>query len=598
VRRRSSGLRRKERWPLPLFLVLIVLAWRWLWGVCWSPFQVACFEGVGHGDHHQHFYGWLAYAAARPAAIVPPLFANWTWPLPIPLLYADPIPIAALLFRPAARFLLINFQYFSALSLISMLISAMCGYLLGCRIVGSRLSGCALGTLLALAPPAILRLQHGHEALSLHCLLVIPITLLILRKATLWLWCLLLFVAAGVHAYFLALLVPFAILRTFSAEMRPSACWEALASQVRRQRICQRIRLQKAIQGASADLLARLLDGGCLMIALGLGMILFGYAAGGMAAAAAGDLWNANLNSLLDSQGHSSIFSPLQKIEPYQWEGFSYLGTIITVMVALSPYRVLGRDPQAGDPWQPALFPSPRLYWGMITCFLLFSFGLRIYLGSQLVVSLEHLARAFHAEVIYQTFRATGRFTWPAYYSLLLWGFCTVARSVRNHKALAAIILVGLLETHIPTMASVKSVFAQRQQEGVQWQQHAGRTTLERNLAANLLAADIFYNATGNPLLRTPEIPPFFVQAVKPEILTNYLPYLARRPWGFDQARGGNPCALASAAVQRASDQGLRPPLLLMKQRTALTCTQMELAPRVRLNDRLSLYTGRSIRTP
>ena len=585
-----DNFRAKYHWHLIILLGFIFLAWRWLWGLCWNPLDTACFEGPGYGDHNQHFYGWLAYAAAKPESIIPPMFSNWTWPTAIPLLYTDPIPIAAILFRPLFQLLLIKFQYFSALSLISMLISAICGFLLGWRIAGSRLSGCALGVLLALAPPAILRLQHGHEALSLHCLLVMAITLLILRTSALWLWGLLLFVAAGVHAYYLPLLLPFAILRTFSPEIRPSACWQEIASRLFLQR--------RALLTSSADLLARLLDAGCLVFVVFLAMILFGYAEGGMAAAAVGDLWTANVISLLDSQGHSSIFRPLQKIEPYQSEGFSYLGVIITVMVGLSLYRLLQQDPRLRDRSQPSLFPSPRLYWALIACFLLYSFGLRIYLGNQLVMSLEHFAKAINADVIYETFRSTGRFTWPAYYSLLVWGFCTVARFLRNPTALAAIIFVGLLETHIPTMAGVKSTLAQRHDAGMQWQQQSGMTLLEQKLAASLGASDVFYNATGNPAFQAREIPPFFVQAVKPAIHTNYLPYLARRPREFDRNSGENPCALVVHAVQRASEQGLRPPLLLMKNRTALTCTQVQLSPRLRLNDRLSVYEGRSIRTP
>jgi hypothetical protein len=569
------NFRGKYRWHLILLLGFIFLAWRWLWGFCWNPMDTACFEGPGHGDHNQHFYGWLAYAAGKPEYVVPPMFSNWTWPTVIPLLYTDPIPIAAILFRPVYQLFLIKFQYFSLLSLINMLISALCGYLLGCRIVGSRLSGCTLGVLLALAPPAILRLHNGHEALSLHCMLVIPITLLMLRNSTLWIWALLIFVATGIHAYYLPLLFPFAILRTISAEMNPTHTFSEWASISLRQ--------PNAPQGVSSDLLARLMDAGCLLLVFFLGVILFGYAAGGMTPAAEGDLWSANLVALLDSQGHSSVFSPLKKIEPYQWEGFSYLGIIITILVSLSLYRLLQRDPLPRGGSVATAFPSPRIYWALILLALLFSFGLHFYLGEQKV----------HLDDLYYTFRGTGRFTWPAYYSLLLWGFCTVARSVRNQKALAMIIFIFLLETHIPTMAKAKTTIAQRHQAGVEWQQRAGISDPQREIAATLETSDVFYNATGDPEFQAKKIPTFFAQAVNPSIHTNYSPYLARKPLRFDQMNSGNGCELAVNAIRLASEQGLQKPLLLLKNRTARTCKQLEFTRRVRLGDGISIYSAK-----
>jgi hypothetical protein len=580
-----ASFRGKYRWYLIILLGFIFLAWRWLWGFCWNPLDTACFEGPGHGDHNQHFYGWLAYAAGKPESVVPPMFSNWTWPTVIPLLYADPIPIAAILFRPVYQLLLIKFQYFSALSLISMLISALCGYILGSRTAGSRLSGCALGVLLALAPPAILRLHNGHEALSLHCLLVIPITLLVVRNSTLWIWALLIFVATGVHGYYLPLLLPFAILRTISVEMKPTDIFYEWVSRVLRQR--------NAPPGVSSDLLARLMDASCLLLAVFLGVIVFGYAAGGMSPAAKGDLWSANVVALLDSQGLSSIFRPLKKIEPYQWEGFSYLGIIVTVLLTLSLYRWLQRDPRVIDRSEPALFPSPRIYWGLIVMALLYSFGLRVYLGNQLILSLESLVQAAHLDGIYNTLRSTGRFTWPAYYSLLIWGFCTVARSVRNPGALAAIIFVCLLETHIPTLAKVKTTIALRHEAGVQWQQRAGINDLEQKLAATLATSDVFYNATGDPEFQAKAIPTFFAQAVNPAIHTNYSPYLARKPLRFNKINSGDPCAMAVSAIRLATEQGLKKPVLLLKNRTARTCKQLEFTRRVRLDDGISIYLAK-----
>jgi hypothetical protein len=584
-----AKVRDKYHWHLIILLGFIFLAWRWLWGFCWNPLDTACYEGPAAEDYNQHFYGWLAYAAGKPESVVPPMFSNWTWPAVIPLLYTDPIPLAAILFRPVYQLLLINFQYFSLLSLINMLISAFCGYLLGCRIVGSRLSGCALGVLLALAPPAIARLT-GHEALSLHCLLVIPITLLMLRNSTLWIWALLTFVATGVHAYYLPLLLPFAILRTISAEMNPTIVFNEWGSRFLRQR--------NAPARISSDLLARLMDAGCLILAFLIGVILFGYAAGGMNPASERDQWSANMIAFFDSQGHSSIFRPLKKIEPFQWEGFSYLGIIITILVSLSLYHLLQRDSRLKGGSGATLFPSPRIYWALVLLALFFSFGLYFYLGEQKLLSLQSFAEKTHLDSIYFTFRATGRFIWPAYYSLLLWGFCTVGRSVRNHKALAVIIFVCLLETHIPTLALKNANLAQRHEAGVHWQQRARNSNPEGELSAILAESDIFYNATGDPAFQANKIKKLFPQAANPTIHTNYSPYLSRKPLRFDQMNSGNSCELAVNAIRLASEQGLQKPLLLLRNRTARTCKQLEFTRRVRLGDGISIYSAKPAGQP
>jgi hypothetical protein len=579
-----SSLRGNFRWHLIILLSFILLGWRWLWGYCWNPFETACFEGLGNGDYIQHFYGWLAYAEGKPESVVSPMFSNWTWPEAIPLLYSDPIPIAAIIFRPIFRLLFIKFQYFSLLSLINMMISAFCGYLLGCRVVGSRLLGCTLGVLLALAPPAVLRIG-GHEALSLHSLLVVAITLLILRNSTLWIWALMIFVASGVHAYFIPLLLPVVIVRTLSTEMSPSAFYYDWVSKVLRQRSTR--------SGALADSLARLLDAGSLLLTCFLGLILFGYAKGGMSPVAKGDLWSANLLAFFDSQGHSSIFSPLKKIEPYQWEGFSYFGLIITILVALSLYRLLHRAPQARGQPKRSLFPSPRTYWSLIILALLYSFGFNLWLGDQRLLSLKSFAEALHLDHIYYIFRSTGRFTWPAYYSILLWGFFEVARAVRSPNALALIVLVLLFETHIHTLAQVKSGLAQRYDEGMHWRQIAKARDLKGELAAIIADSDLFFNATGDPYFQTEKIPRFFTSAVNSTIHTNYLPYLPRWPLRFNQMNSGNSCDLAVRAIRLASEQGLQRPLLLLKN--SAHCKELKLTPRVRLDDDFSIFSAKRI---
>jgi hypothetical protein len=573
-----------------LLLIVVGIAWRWLWGGCWNPLETACFEGAGEGDFYQHYYGWLAYAKDGSDSLVPPLFSNWTWPIAVPVLYADPIPIAAMAFRPIYQIIKVNFQYFSLLTLVSMLISAGCGYMLGCRIVGSRLSGFTLGILLALAPPALVRMG-GHEALSLHCLLVVPITLLLLRKASVGLWGLIIFVGSGVHAYYLPLLLPFVVVRTISNEIKPTRLFYRLFSGFFAQRS------QK--QSILVDLLARLSDAICLSLSFFLGFFLFGYGTPGMSPAADGDLWSANMLALFDSQGHSALFGSLNKVMPFQWEGYSYLGVLITLFVALSLYRQLDGASSGPVGSRMSLFPSPRLYWSLILASFIYSFGFNFYLGNQFIFGIHGIVKSLHLDQVYATFRSTGRFAWPMYYSLLLWGFCSVAKSVRRQKVLALIVFVLLFENHVFTLSKVKAGLSQRFEAGIHWRADVELARGRGRLARLIGESDLFYNATGEPYWwELNSLPKLFVSASKPDIRTNFTPYLARTPLDFRRHNSGNGCDLAVRALRLASEQGLQNPLLMMKNDAASGCTQLELRQRFGLEEGLSIYSARLVASP
>jgi hypothetical protein len=201
--RRLEALRRLRQLSLDFSLALILLVgiWRLIWGPCWNPFNTLCYTAPTGGDHVQHYYGWLAYARGGLATWLPPRFQSWTWPDPVPLLFADPIPLAAILLRPLARMLQIDFQYFSLLSLLSIVGSFLAGIWIGRFFALRSYQSTLLAVLLALAPPALLRLS-GHEALSLHVVLVLALALVIRRRPSLALWLPLVVVSMGIHAYF------------------------------------------------------------------------------------------------------------------------------------------------------------------------------------------------------------------------------------------------------------------------------------------------------------------------------------------------------------------------------------------------------------
>ena len=567
---------------MALFIFLIA-AWRWLWGSCWNPLEVACFQGPGEGDHLQHFYGWMAYAYGDPRLEVPPVISNWSWPFNTPLLYTDSIPMAAILLRPVGRISGIVFQYFSALSLISILASGTCGLIIGWKRYSTPYAGVALGLLLGLAPPAVIRLA-GHEALGLHALLIIPLTLLILRVQLFWPWPLILFVAFGVHAYFVPMVIILLIVRLFSRDFRHSRLGNSGYLNA------AATALMRVSRGMlPPGLFMYLADAAQVLVAIVGGYIIFGYSYGKFNVAPKGDIWSANLLAILDPQNQSSIFKPLSKVEPFQWEGFSYLGVAATLFVSFGIYRILAGGVRGTRAYRP-LFPSGKLFSALIAAAFVFALGPTLYLGSVKILSYSKVAQSIHIDTIYQLFRSCGRFSWLLYYTALLWGFDQVARYTRNYKALLVIVLVALLETHIPALANTKSTIKEHYDHGKEWLSKTRNANGNENLYLILKEADKLINATGDPNFTSKLLPKYFAQSANPSIKTNYHPYmLARSPKGFTDFYSQQTCTIISAT--RPSRGSPKRYLYIASESALSECQDLGLKQIVSLSEGYAIYS-------
>jgi hypothetical protein len=536
-----------------LALFLLVAVWRWLWGPCWNPLHTLCFTAPGDGDHLQHYYSWLAYARGGMASWLPPRFANWTWPEPVPLLFADPIPLAAILFRPLARLLQVDFQYFSLFSLLSIVGTWLVGLWIGRFFRLRSYQATLLALLLALSPPALLRLKD-HEALSLHAILVLAIALVIHRRSALALWLPLLALSMGIHAYFTPMILVLGLYAQW-------ACADPEG-------------------GAGAPSVA-VLRRWLLRFGLSVGVLLacaylFGYLPNQAAVSAPGEMWSANMLAPVDSQGLSLFFPALPKKEPLQWEGFGYLGLLGIVAVCLS----LGaRISSAPSPQERAasIFPRPMAYGMLMLAFLIFSFGDQWYLGDQPVLHLD--VRLPLLTTLQQTFRSSGRFMWPVYYSLMIWAYVSITRATRFPRLLAIVFLVLALESYWPNLAFVRGVLETHARQGEKWELRLERRGPRVRL---LREAEVLFNATGDPRFFSSTLPRFFPQAVNPMIATNYNAYLARYPRGYLDASQQSGCDSVGSFLARS--QGVFRPersLLIMRDQDQANCPHTGRAVRV-----------------
>jgi hypothetical protein len=511
------------RWDRLVLLLVLVLGWLWIWGACWNPWRVSCFlQPTGHGDPVQHYLGWHVYAFSTPVRLIPPLFDQWTWPHPLPLLYADVIPLAAVVLRPLQRLVGQPFQYFSVLSLLNILATGLLGHRIGWEATGSRGAAFALGLALGLAPPMVMR-TFAHEALSLQVLIVLALALLIRRESRFWPWALLLALAPGVHGYFMALLFPLVAVRLLSSEFAPSALADGWRGWCLRR------------WGWSPP--ARVLDALSLGLVLAVMVWLVGYTSGDVERSPDwGENWSANLLAFLDSNNSSPIVPPLGRHMPYQIEGFAYLGLFVILAAPLVRLFWGRRRPRAAT-----LFPSPALFWGLLALRVVFAWGPRWYAGPQALLDLGVLKRLPLTSTAFLSFRATGRFLWPAYYALTIWTIVhlwTLFRAAWWPKLVFVVFLLSLWESHSIPLQAAHHHFQHRQAA-----LPAGTDPVPAALVdVARRPGSLLINVTDNPRAAPRTLPSFALQRLAPGVTTNHAPYLARYPRVSQAAAGATSC--------------------------------------------------------
>jgi hypothetical protein len=183
------------------------------------------------------------------------------------------------------------------------------------------------------------------------------------------------------------------------------------------------------------------LEVGFLAIVAAAALYAFGYFAGAQTAAAGFGELTANLLTLVDPNGWSRVIPDLPGTTP-QFEGFAYLGLAPLLMVAFAGIaaaaRGLRRLPPAGVRasfrWRPLLV--------VLGGFAVFAIGSHPRLGRLELFALGPWYAVL--EPIPSTFRASGRFVWPAYYAILFSILALLRRSVSTTAIYIALCVVAL----------------------------------------------------------------------------------------------------------------------------------------------------------
>lgn len=399
-----------------------------------------------HGDPAWHYLGYAFHRAA-----------GWIWPLgAVPgfgapegatLVFSDSIPLVAIALKPFAAWLPVDFQYFGAWMLLCHLLQGLFAERLLRRlgVEGGALWG---GVLLAVTSPALALRAYGHLALMAHWLMLAAFDACVARRPKRHAPLLLL--AALIHAYWLPMLAPFALLGWWRG--RPG--WRHL---------------------------------GAWALAIAVAMAAAGYfvARPGELRAEGYGSYSANLLTLFDpmdwraflaAHGRagegagewSRLMPPLGHAGRGQYEGFAYLGAgaiaalaVAGLLAVLQRLRGLRSTADASSTSGEAVSlntappgvlasrartaPTADLTALLTIAALMFVFALstRITLGPRVLVDPELPAALLSPLGV---FRATGRFVWPLALLLVVWACVRIGAALPRRGGLALMLLLAGLQ--------------------------------------------------------------------------------------------------------------------------------------------------------
>jgi hypothetical protein len=373
------------------------------------------------GDFAAHLFGWL-------------FFRNDPWTLPLGTIsgllhpigttvgFTDANPWVSVLLKPLSSWLPVDFQFIGPWLAVSFALQGFFGAKITAELTTDRLGVVLGGTLFALAPPLLQRM--AHDTLCAQWLILAAIWLHVrgprpLRNTVGWAYALS-GIAAGVHPYLAAMLVPL-----------------TLALLVRLQRYDGHL-------GARAAL------------ALGAGIIAqtivvfaaFGYLGSSAPLPSQGfGMYSSDLLTLINPMT-ASRWLPAWPAGEGQYEGLGFLGSGVLALALLAVLlhgrsRRLSRAPGARAGWSLSA-PFPPACWPLVTAAALmavFALSDHVTIAGYRVLIVPRWYDLI--DPLPEIFRASGRFIWPLHYMLLTAIIAVIVRAPALRPRLATAVLLG-----------------------------------------------------------------------------------------------------------------------------------------------------------
>lgn len=394
---------------LPILLVSILAGLFWfllIYGFDYLNFTNVDWIYLSGGDLFQHQIGW-EWFRQEPWRFPFGRIEAYGYPFGTFISYTDSIPLMAIPTKLFESILPENFQYLGLWELFSFIGQMLFGMLILGEFTPSLLKKVLGGSLLVLSPILIFR-AFEHNSLTAQWILLAGIWFVILEyrgKMRRWGWVFLFVTATLVQLYFFALLVPLWLV--------------GLYFRYRRDKNTKRLIADILIPPAAVAL-------------VGYGIGLFSLSVGNLLAAGLG-YFSWNLNGFFNPLKYSALLHALPLGVEGQYEGFSYLGLGSLLLIPIAVILFIKKDPSTRK-WfyfLPFLLISISL--------LLFSLSNKAFVNAQPLWDFEF---SKYVEIAFSLFRATGRFTWPVFYFVVLFGLISI---IRNTRFSALIITAALI---------------------------------------------------------------------------------------------------------------------------------------------------------
>jgi Family of unknown function (DUF6311) len=350
------------------------------------------------GDPATHFLGWQFFRYS-------PL---WQWPIGAnpnygmtigsSIVFTDSIPLLAFIFKPLSALLPDAFQYSGLWILICFSLQSHFAWKLLTLFTQDKWLPLIGSVFFTLAPVCLSRLLLGHYALFGQWVLLAGLYFYFSKNFSIFRWIGLLVVVALSQAYLLVM-----ILAIYLADL------------------IQRYWLKQM------DIVKTLSCFFVGSICVAIVMWSAGYFMLGTSVRTGGfGLFRMNLLSLIDPDDIWSKFLRDQKGGSGDYEGFSYLGLGMLGLSLIAGYELL-RNVKTG--------PKAKVIPILVVCISLFLYAIsnHVAIGSHEIFS---YGLPSIIEPITNTFRVSGRFSWPIYYVIYLAIFYLLFTRLRRSTAI------------------------------------------------------------------------------------------------------------------------------------------------------------------
>lgn len=365
------------------------------------------------------YKGWLFYRDSEwgwPLGLI----KNMTYPSEVSLIYADAVPIVAVICKIFDGILPDTFQYMGIYTLLCFFLqgafAAIIIYKSTFNKVASVVSAILLSSSSVLFAKSLIQVGVASNWLILaaYALYVFKDSLCY-RKKVIW-NCVLTFAAVGINMYYIPMVVGILCFMWIEEFFHQRG-------------------KESAIKGCAAILAD---------VVVGLGTIYMFGGFEGEVIVSSRDLGkvSANINTLFNSFNQTGWkWSPVFNCNDGQWSGYSYIGCSgILLLVATAVLSIINRK----RVWDYMKKSKIRLLTMgvMLLVFFVYALSPKVYLGSKLLIEWPL------PEVItklWSIFRTTGRFMYPILYAILLFSITAVFKLGKRKGVYILLVICAIL---------------------------------------------------------------------------------------------------------------------------------------------------------